>query len=68
MRPTNFREYWAYNVEKVAVNAVMAGARPEYFPVDPGDGRQRRQRARQHAPARRPPCASSTARSATSSR
>jgi hypothetical protein len=33
MRPTNFREFWAYDVEKVAVNAVMAGARPEYFPV-----------------------------------
>src|SRR6202021_3457684 len=24
---------WEYTVEKVAVNAVMAGARPEYFPV-----------------------------------
>ncbi len=33
MRPTYFREYWEYTVEKVAVNAVMAGARPEYFPV-----------------------------------
>jgi hypothetical protein len=33
MRPTMFREYWEYNVEKVAVNAVMAGARPEYLPV-----------------------------------
>lgn len=33
MRPTDFREYWEYTVEKVAVNAVMAGARPEYFPV-----------------------------------
>ena len=33
MRPTNFREYWEFTVEKVAVNAVMAGARPEYFPV-----------------------------------
>ena len=33
MRPTLFREYWEYTVEKVAVNAVMAGARPEYFPV-----------------------------------
>ena len=32
MRPTHFREYWEYTVEKVAVNAVMAGARPEYFP------------------------------------
>jgi hypothetical protein len=33
MRPTSFREFWEYTVEKVAVNAVMAGARPEYFPV-----------------------------------
>jgi hypothetical protein len=33
MRPTAFREAWEYTVEKVAVNAVMAGARPEYFPV-----------------------------------
>jgi hypothetical protein len=33
MRSTHFREYWEYTVEKVAVNAVMAGARPEYFPV-----------------------------------
>jgi hypothetical protein len=33
MRPTHFREYWEYTVEKVAVNAVMAGARPEHFPV-----------------------------------
>jgi hypothetical protein len=33
MRSTHFREYWGYSVEKVAVNAVMAGARPEYFPV-----------------------------------
>lgn len=33
MRPTPFREYWEYTVEKVAVSAVMAGARPEYFPV-----------------------------------
>jgi hypothetical protein len=33
MRPTGFREYWEYTVEKVAVNAVMAGARPAYFPV-----------------------------------
>jgi hypothetical protein len=33
MRPTLFREAWEYTVEKVAVNAVMAGARPEYFPV-----------------------------------
>ncbi|MGH6769092.1 MAG: hypothetical protein ACRECO_08735 [Xanthobacteraceae bacterium] len=33
MRPTEFRVAWEYTVEKVAVNAVMAGARPEYFPV-----------------------------------
>jgi len=33
MRSTAFREYWEYTVEKVAVNAVMAGARPDYFPV-----------------------------------
>jgi hypothetical protein len=33
MRPTAYREFWEFTVEKVAVNAVMAGARPEYFPV-----------------------------------
>jgi hypothetical protein len=33
MHSTHFREYWSYTVEKVAVNAVMAGARPEYFPA-----------------------------------
>ena len=33
LRPTGFREYWEFTVEKVAVNAVMAGCRPEYFPV-----------------------------------
>ena len=33
LRSTHFREHWEYTVEKVAVNAVMAGARPEYFPV-----------------------------------
>jgi hypothetical protein len=33
LRPTGHREAWAFDVEKVAVNAVMAGARPEYFPV-----------------------------------
>jgi hypothetical protein len=33
MRPTSYRELWEYTVEKVAVNAVMAGAKPEYFPV-----------------------------------
>jgi hypothetical protein len=33
MRPTAYREFWEYTVEKVAVNAVIAGARPEYLPV-----------------------------------
>jgi hypothetical protein len=33
MRPTNFREAWELTVEKVAVNAVMAGCKPEYLPV-----------------------------------
>lgn len=33
LRPAAFREFWEFDVEKVAVNAVMAGARPEYFPV-----------------------------------
>jgi hypothetical protein len=31
--PTAFRESWEFTVEKVAVNAVMAGCRPEYLPV-----------------------------------
>jgi hypothetical protein len=33
MQPTAHRGLWEYTVEKVAVNAVMSGARPEYFPV-----------------------------------
>lgn len=33
LRPTRYREFWEFTVEKVAVNAVMAGARPEYLPV-----------------------------------
>jgi hypothetical protein len=33
LRPTSGREYWEFTVEKVAVNAVMAGARPQYLPV-----------------------------------
>jgi hypothetical protein len=33
LRTTSFRESWELTVEKVAVNAVMAGARPEYLPV-----------------------------------
>ena len=41
LRPTAFREFWEFTVEKVAVNAVMAGARPAVFP---GDSRARRER------------------------
>ena len=48
MRPTSTREAWEYTVEKVAVNAVMAGAKPEYFPGHPGPGRVPGQRAGQH--------------------
>jgi hypothetical protein len=33
MRPSPPHEAWVYTVEKVAINAVMAGAKPEYFPV-----------------------------------
>ena len=33
MQPTANRGLWEYTVEKVAVNAVMSGARPEYFPI-----------------------------------
>ncbi len=33
MRPSPPHEAWYYTVEMVAVNAVMAGARPEYFPA-----------------------------------
>ena len=33
LRPTAYREFWEFTVEKVAVNAVMAGAKPEYLPV-----------------------------------
>jgi hypothetical protein len=33
MRPSPPHEAWEYTVEMVAANAVMAGARPEYFPT-----------------------------------
>jgi hypothetical protein len=33
LRPAAFREFWELTVEKVAINAVMAGAKPEYLPV-----------------------------------
>jgi hypothetical protein len=33
LQPTANRGLWEITVEKVAVNAVMAGAKPDYFPV-----------------------------------
>jgi hypothetical protein len=33
MQPSSPHEKWSYAVEQVAVNAVMAGAKPEFFPV-----------------------------------
>ena len=33
MRVTLTREAWSYTVRTVAINAVMAGAKPEYFPA-----------------------------------
>ena len=33
MQPSSPHEAWSYTVEQVAVNAVMAGAKPEHFPV-----------------------------------
>jgi len=33
MQPSSPHEKWSYNVEEVAVNAVMAGAKPEFLPV-----------------------------------
>jgi hypothetical protein len=33
MRPSPPHEAWEYTVEMVAANAVMAGAKPEYFPT-----------------------------------
>ena len=35
MRVTGEREAWEYTVETVAINAVMAGAKPEMFPAIP---------------------------------
>src|SRR6202167_6760276 len=31
LQPVEFRAAWQFTVEQVAVNAVMAGARPDYF-------------------------------------
>jgi hypothetical protein len=33
MQPSSPHDPWSYTVEKIAVNAVMAGARPEHLPV-----------------------------------
>jgi hypothetical protein len=33
MQPSSPHEMWSYTVEKVAANAVMAGAKAEHFPV-----------------------------------
>ena len=33
MRVTGTREAWEYTVETAAINAVMAGAKPEHFPA-----------------------------------
>src|SRR4051794_41820022 len=49
MRPTNFRELWAYDVEKVAVNAVMAGTQTDSASAPLADG-ARRPRARGTTP------------------
>ena len=46
MRPTAYRESWELTVEKVAVNAVMAGAKPHYLPVILAPRRKRHHRAR----------------------
>ena len=53
MRPTGTREAWEYTVEKVAVNAVMAGAKPEYLPCHSGTGGDGRLGAGQHDQFRR---------------
>jgi len=33
MQPSSPHEKWSFNVEQVAINAVMAGAKAEFFPV-----------------------------------
>ena len=48
MQPTANRGLWEYTVEKVAVNAVMSGAKPEYFPVILALAASRGVGARQH--------------------
>ena len=45
MRPTEFREFWEFTVEKVAVNAVMAGRATGIFPGDPRARSERHHRA-----------------------
>ncbi len=48
MQPTANRGSWEYTVEKVAVNAVMAGAQAGIFPGDPRARRLGSVGARQH--------------------
>ena len=66
MRPTIGMEFWHFDVEKVAVNAVMAGAEPKHF-------RSSSRLRRAATPGARAACprwgtwSSSTARSATRS-
>ncbi len=67
MRPARFREFWEFTVEKVAVNAVMAGARAGISAGDPGARRERHHARGRAAPPRSPPSPWSTARSATRS-
>ena len=45
LRPTSFREFWEITVEKVAVNAVMAGCQAGISAGRPGAGRKRHHRA-----------------------
>ena len=67
LRPTAYREFWEFTVEKVAVNAVMAGAKPRVPAGDPRDGRKSASRVARARRPRRRPSRSSTARSATRS-
>ena len=52
MQPTANRGLWEYTVEKVAVNAVMAGRAAGIFPGDPRAGGLAGVGAQQHARAR----------------
>ena len=67
LRPTAFREFWEFTVEKVAVNAVMAGCQAGIPAGHPGACRQRHHRALVEHDLVRDDRASSTVRSATRS-